>query len=79
MCVIAGYAGGRRAAPILIEMLKKVEYFDGGMATGIAYLNPGSVSIPKEGSTPSYMVLEGGIFTAKSLEGEITFTFSLGE
>ncbi len=43
---------------------------------GITYLNPGSVSIPKEGSSHSYMVLEGGVFTAKSLEGEILFTFS---
>ena len=24
MCVIAGYSGKRRAAPILIEMLKKI-------------------------------------------------------
>ncbi len=46
---------------------------------GITYLNPGSVSIPKEGSAPSYMVFEGGVFTAKSLEGETLFTFSLEE
>ncbi len=43
---------------------------------GITYLNPGSVSIPKEGSAHSYMLLEDGVFTAKSLEGEILFTFS---
>lgn len=30
MCVIAGYSGNRRAAPILIEMMKKIEYYDGG-------------------------------------------------
>ena len=45
---------------------------------GITYLNPGSVSIPKEGSAHSYMVLEGGTFVNKSLEGETVFTFSLG-
>ena len=32
-------------------------------------LNPGSVSIPKDGSH-SYMVYENGTFTAKTLEGE---------
>ena len=35
MCVIAGYTGSRRAAPILIEMLKKVEYFDGVLTLSI--------------------------------------------
>ena len=46
---------------------------------GITYLNPGSVSIPKDGSRSSYMVLEGGVFTAKDLDGEILFSFSVGE
>ena len=44
---------------------------------GITYLNPGSVSIPKDGSAHSYIVLEDGTFTAKSLEGEVSFVFSL--
>lgn len=34
------------------------------------YLNPGSVSIPKEGSAHSYMIFEDGIFVWKNLEGE---------
>ena len=34
------------------------------------YLNPGSVSIPKEGSAHSYMILENGTFTWKDLEGK---------
>lgn len=33
------------------------------------YLNPGSVSIPKNGSAHSYAVLEGGVMTWKDLEG----------
>lgn len=33
-------------------------------------LNPGSVSIPKEGSPHSYLVLEGGRAVWKNLEGE---------
>lgn len=32
--------------------------------------NPGSVSIPKEGSSRGYMVLENGVFCWKTLEGE---------
>ena len=34
------------------------------------YLNPGSVSIPKEGSPRSYLVLEDRVFTWKTLEGQ---------
>ena len=32
------------------------------------YLNPGSVSIPKDGNPPSYMTLEDGLFEWKRLE-----------
>jgi len=35
------------------------------------YLNPGSVSIPKEGSAHGYMILEDDTFTWKNLEGEV--------
>ena len=34
------------------------------------YLNHGSVSIPKENSPHSYMTLENGLFTWRTLEGE---------
>lgn len=34
------------------------------------YLNPGSVSIPKEGSEHSYMIYENGTFAWKNLTGE---------
>ena len=37
----------------------------------ITALNPGSVSIPKEGSAHSYMTLENGRFLWKTLQGEI--------
>ena len=37
---------------------------------GFWYLNPGSVSLPKEGSSKSYMTLENGEFLWKKLEGE---------
>ena len=41
MCNIAGYAGTKQAAPILINMLKKQQYFDGGMSCGIATIHNG--------------------------------------
>ena len=37
---------------------------------GIPCLNPGSVSIPKAGSSRGYILLENGTFTWKTLEGE---------
>ncbi len=36
----------------------------------IIYMNPGSVSIPKEDSEHSYMIMEDEIFTWKNLEGK---------
>lgn len=39
---------------------------------GVLCLNPGSVSIPKDGFH-SYMVYENGIFTRKDLDGECLF------
>ncbi len=38
--------------------------------SGIVCMNPGSVSIPKEGSPRGYMTLEGGAFRWKTLAGE---------
>ena len=41
------------------------------------YLNPGSVSIPKEGSPRGYMILENRTFTWKTLAGEAWKEFTL--
>ena len=41
------------------------------------YLNPGSVSIPKENSPRGYMTLEGTHLTWKTLAGEIWKTYEL--
>lgn len=41
------------------------------------YLNPGSVSLPKEDSSHSYMILENGTFHWKTLDGAEYRTFSL--
>ncbi|MBR6653533.1 MAG: phosphodiesterase [Oscillospiraceae bacterium] len=37
---------------------------------GVWYLNPGSVTIPKNGSAHSYMTLDEGGFTWKTIDGE---------
>lgn len=37
----------------------------------ILILNPGSVSIPKEGNPPTYAVLEGTSFQIKTFDGEV--------
>ena len=39
------------------------------------YLNPGSVSIPKENSWHGYMILEDGTFSWKDLEGNVQKEF----
>ena len=44
---------------------------------GYVYMNPGSVSIPKEGSAGSYMVAERGTFLWKNLDGETYRTYSV--
>ena len=49
MCLIAGYSGTKNAAPILIDMLKKIEYYDGGRATGIATIHEGKLYVEKAG------------------------------
>ena len=41
------------------------------------YLNPGSVSIPKNGSARSYMTLEDTTFTWKTLPGEAYHTLTI--
>ena len=38
---------------------------------GYTYMNPGSVSIPKEGSWHGYMIYENGTFVWKDLDGEM--------
>ena len=47
MCNIAGYAGGRPAAPILLEILRRQEPFDGNMSTGVATIHEGKLHYRK--------------------------------
>ena len=43
------------------------------------YMNPGSVSLPKNESWHGYMLLENGKFVWKDLEGNVKLTFSLAD
>lgn len=45
---------------------------------GLLYINPGSVSIPKQNSPHSYIILENNTFTWKNTDGEIYMTHELG-
>lgn len=42
------------------------------------YMNPGSLSIPKEGTAHGYMIMENGLFTWKDIEtGEVLMEYRL--
>ena len=41
------------------------------------YMNPGSVSIPKENSPHSYMTFDGEYFVWKTLDGEVYKTWEI--
>ncbi len=47
MCNIAGYSGNKQAAPILIEMLRRQQSYDGGLSTGIATIHEGKLHYRK--------------------------------
>ena len=44
---------------------------------GYTYINPGSVSIPKNGSHHGYMIFEDGVFTWKDFDGNIVDVFDI--
>lgn len=43
------------------------------------YINPGSVTLPKDGNKNSYMIYENGVFTIKGFEGNVIHTHSIEE
>lgn len=47
MCNIAGYIGNKTAAPLLLDMLSREEYYDGGFSTGIATIHEGKIYYKK--------------------------------
>ncbi len=44
---------------------------------GVFYLNPGSVSLPKEGNQNSYMIYEDGCFQIKNLDGQLIKSYQM--
>ena len=44
---------------------------------GYILLNPGSVSIPKEGNPPTYAVLEDGVFSIRDFDGNVVKSIAL--
>lgn len=47
MCNLAGYTGSKRAAPILIDMIRREQYYDAGYSTGIATIHEGKIYTAK--------------------------------
>ena len=47
MCNIAGYSGDKQAAPILLEMIRKQQYYDGDVCTGVATIHEGKIHYRK--------------------------------
>lgn len=47
MCNIAGYSGSKQAAPILLEMIRKQQYYDGDVCTGVATIHKGKIHYRK--------------------------------
>lgn len=41
------------------------------------YLNPGSITLPKNGNTNSYMIYEDGLFAIKDLDGNVIMEYCL--
>lgn len=58
MCNIAGYIGGKQAAPILIDMLKRQEGFCGGFYTGIVTFDNGKLYYTKVVGDVSQLLAE---------------------
>ena len=47
MCNIAGYTGPKRASPVLLEMIRREEMWDGNQSTGIATVSGGKIFCEK--------------------------------
>jgi putative phosphoesterase len=71
--VTHGHLWNRQCPPLLRKgdvMLNGHFHVPACEHDGYHYLNPGSVSIPKEDSQHSYLVYENGCFEWKNLQGE---------
>lgn len=73
MCNIAGYVGEKRAAPILIQMIRKQEGLDGGFYTGISTHNGAYIDYHKKKGELSTLLSETD---AEALEGNMGIAHS---
>ena len=69
--VLADYA--------VLPVGRRLVYATHGHVYNSLYLNPGSVSLPKEGSAHSYMTLENGCFRWKTMDGRTYHELTLSE
>ncbi len=46
---------------------------------GIYYLNPGSITLPRENNANSYGILESNVFTVKAIDGRVIKSISIHE
>lgn len=73
MCNIAGYIGNKRAVPVLLQMMKREEYFDGGFSTGVATIYNGKIYSRKILGTVDDLIRETDVM---DLPGNIGFIHS---
>lgn len=73
MCTIAGYNGTKQAAPILIDMMRKLEGMHSGFYTGIATIHEGKVHYAKVAGDLDTLLANT---EAASLPGTIGFIHS---
>jgi glucosamine--fructose-6-phosphate aminotransferase (isomerizing) len=69
MCNIAGYAGAKQAAPILLDMLRRQEAFDAEMSTGIATIYDGKLHYRKVIGNVDTLIRETDAFSLPGTVG----------
>ena len=68
----------RRFPGVWISYLSLIHIFLRAEKKGAhTFLNPGSVSLPKEGNIPTYAILEDGVFTIKGFDGTVVKQLTL--
>ena len=73
MCTIAGYVGTSPAAPVLIDMMSRLEGLDSGFYTGIATIHEGKIHFRKVAGDLEHLLKTTD---AASLPGNIGFIHS---
>ena len=73
MCNIAGYVGTKQAAPIVLDMLRRQEGFDGGHYTGLATIDDGKLYFKKDVGSIDYVFAD---YDISQLPGTVGFIHS---